>query len=177
MKKFLFGLGLISILNGCGDIEDYFTKEKSKDALKDLCKRTSNLVVCNENAEPNSSNGLSMKELIEVTIDDFGHGLYEYQSESSEYYKYMTPDEDGVMRGDCEDVVITFIQKEVMAGNIDKGEVKWVMGETLGETHAWAIVKKDGEEYVFDTVSWWGVPLQEAYEKSNYKELRTVFSY
>jgi len=58
--------------------------------------------------------------MIEITSNMFGVGYYEYKEDIKDVYTYMTPDSDGIMRGDCEDFVITFIEKMVNAGFIKK---------------------------------------------------------
>jgi len=171
------------LFSGCGvqDIKDHFYEDDAKNKLSKLCKRevNSNLVVCNNNNTPEPSRDLTIEEFREIAYSylDGNHYKYKADEKNNDIYSYMRPDPDGIMRGDCEDFVIMIIQKMVMDGSIKKDSVKWIYGKAIGDYHAWSIITIEGKEYVFDTVSWFGMPLQEAYEKGDYREIATLFKY
>ena len=169
----------ISII-GCSPINDIEEKAESLDSknkLKEFCKRESGLVVCNENKKTLEYKYLNLNEILEISIEDWNNETYEYQKEDIDNYKFMKPEADGLMRGDCEDFVITYIQYGVMNGLFKKGSLKWFFGKANGDYHSWIIVKIEGIEYIFDTVSWYGKEIKAGYQENNYEELGVVFSY
>jgi len=171
------------MLSGCGiqDIKEHFYTESAKTELSKLCNREgdSKLVVCNNFEAPDPERDLTIDEFREIASSYLDSAHYEYKSdgEGKDKYSYMRPDADGIMRGDCEDFVVMIIQRMVMDGSIKKGSVKWIYGKANGDFHAWTIIVIEGKEYIFDTVSWFGRPLQEAYEEYDYQEIESLFSY
>ena len=110
-------------------------------------------------------------------IISYAEGLftdnYIYQKDSeTESYDYMS---DSPMRGDCDDLVITLLEDLISIGYVDNGQAKWVFGVINGERHAWLLITKEEETYIFDTYNPFGNKYTNV--SNNYKEEFLVYRY
>ena len=188
MKKIFFYTFFVLLFNGCSvtdiieDVDEHYTKEKASKAYGDFCSREA-LAICNDSVLVEDDTLATMDDIIVYTYDFMRRGVnYTYiydslQFGSDEYYFYMTPRDDGIMYGDCEDWTITFIENNIRNGNIQKGEARWVLGFQEETIHAWTIITKNGVEYLFDNRIPHGMLKADAYTRNSYKEIKTIYSY
>ena len=184
MKKVLMNGFLAIGLTGCSvvdDIQDYYTEEKAEDAFKELCSREE-LVICGNEVFISPDSNATIPDIIENTLEFFNEGVtYLYEDDNvqygRDYYAYMYFRDNGIRYGDCEDFTITFLEDNIRNGNIQKGEAEWVIGEYGGETHAWSVITKDEEVYLFDNIFPQGILISKAYTDEPYEEMAVIYRY
>ena len=169
MKKLLLSLTLIFILNGCA-LETFIEKQVAKHELKDLCDNSSNLAICWERKIPDY-NGAQFDDLSALNNST----IFEYEADGIlEDYDYLT---GPIHKGDCDDWVVTFIEDNLRAGNLQRNSVEWIFGEYKNEGHSWVLVTINNETYLFDNMKTRGIEFTIAYSKLNYKEKFIVYKY
>lgn len=117
---------------------------------------------------------------VNATMDDiqeYSEGLflgkYVYKKDTvEEGYDYMS---GSPLQGDCDDVVITLLEDLISVGYVDNGQAVWTFGVIDGERHAWLLITKEEETYVFDTYHLYGAPYDDV--KHMYKEEFVVYRY
>ncbi len=185
MRKIFKVIGLMGLLlatNGCSVIdalEERATKNKSERAFDSMCNRY-DLAICGDDVPVIEYSYADIDDVIMYSYNKFySDSEYVYKYDSGEKYDYMFVDENNEMHGDCEDWVITFIEDCIRNGLFKRGEVEWVFGELGGNGHAWAIVTKDGEQYLFDNGFKTGIELATAYgsDQLDYEEMFVVYQY
>ena len=167
MKKILLTILTIFAMNGC-TIVDYFEEKYSEKEFKSLCNRYE-LAICNEVTIPNYNNA-DEYEIKAVVYDS----PFEYKKDDGEQYDYLSGD---ILKGDCEDWTITFIENNLRLGNFKRGQVEWIYGELNGIGHAWTIVQINEEDILFDNGYTFGVKLDKAYGELGYKEKHIIYNY
>lgn len=177
MKKIFSALFMILLLNGCTvieKIEESLSDNNAESEWSSMCHRY-DLFVCGDDIQTRYKATVGIEEVIL-----FNYGIFEYKKDNSDEYDYLTADSNSMMYGDCEDFAITFMENNIVEGNLREGEGRIVFGRLKnGDYHMWAIVTKNGTEYIFDTNGHYGDLLQDAYsnEVFGYRELATLYNF
>jgi len=166
MKSILI-ICLIMVLSGCQT-----SKDVSGDALAEMCNQYE-LAICGD-LQGDTYVDTSMEDIVLYTRNNFSYNQYIYTSDiqdGKDYYDYMY---DTPMRGDCEDYVITLMENLILLGMIGNGQAKWVFGKVGDINHAWLLVKKGDDEFLFDTYNRYGINVNGV---SNYSYIFTVYEF
>ena len=179
MRILLMALSLF--VSGC-DTSDTLSANTAEKQFQSMCDR-SELYICGDSVDVKIYNNSSVYDLIEYANNNLNSYYdYRYTTDMQEYsvddyYTYMNPKSDWVKYGDCEDYAITFIEDNIINGNIDYGDAEMMFGRTQYGYHMWAIINKDGESYVFDTYNPNGSLKSKAYVDKKYKEVKVIYSF
>lgn len=137
----------IFTLNGCST-----NKSISEDAFKVMCSEYE-LAICDD-FEGDDYHERSIED-IQAYAKYLFQFKYVYTSDpddGKDHYDYM---DDYPMKGDCEDLVITFLENLVVHGMVN--DTEWVFGTVNGITHAWLLITVNEDTYLFDTYNRYGV--------------------
>ena len=178
MIKRMKALLLISLLflQGCG-VEDYFDGTDSVSKFNDMCSRSA-LYICDYNVTKVDTKNVGIEAIYDY-IDNYllYDDTFVPTLDNGDKFNYLIPGEDGVRRGDCEDFAITILEDNIVNGNIAKGEAKLVKGYLNGSGHVWLELIKEGTVYIFDTNNYLGNTKEDAFFASQYRHIRTLYSY
>jgi len=160
MKTIL--LIMLLFLNGCS-LDEYFTKKKARGEFNSMCHRYE-LIICEDDVN-------------QLPYDEGNYYAYlfnfKYKKDNSDSYDYLTPDDEGITRGDCEDFAITFLENSIRNGSVKKGTAELILGKLNGVYHTWLII--DGE--LFDTQYLVGIEIDIAYMDNKYERLSSLYRY
>lgn len=176
IKTFLAIGFLVLNINGCSvdEITEDFSDINAEKEWMVMCNQYT-LFVCGDNVSLKDKPAVDIEEVI-----SYDYGINVYKEDDTDHYDYLGSGVNTVLEGDCEDFAITFVENNLREGNIKPGEVKILFGRLKsGSYHVWAVVKKNGEEHIFDTNGYYGEPLEEAYANMEleYRELKILYRY